>query len=104
MKALEEKKGENILLIDIQKIASFTSYFVICSGTSERMLGALMDAVIEQVKVQHRCKGRIEGKAQDGWLVIDYGGIVVHLFVPDQRNYYRLEELWHEGKTLLHVQ
>jgi ribosome-associated protein len=101
---LEEKKGEDILLLDIQRIASFTDYFVICSGTSDRMLDALADSVILSVNEKHNIKGRIEGKSRGGWMVIDFGSILVHLFSPDQRNYYELEELWHEGKILLHVQ
>ncbi|MFH1908390.1 MAG: ribosome silencing factor [Chloroflexota bacterium] len=104
MDALEERKAENIVLLDIQKIASFTDYFVICTATSDRMLAALADAVLEKVRQAHHHKGRLEGSPQDGWLVVDYGSIVVHLFAVDLRNYYRLEDLWNEGKVLLHVQ
>ena len=104
MDALEEKKGEDILLIDIKDIASFTDYFVICNGTSGRMLDALAKAVDESIRKKHKKKGRIEGAALEGWLVLDYGDVVVHLFSPDQRKYYRLEELWQEGKVLVRVQ
>ena len=102
--SLEEKKGEDILLLDIQKISSFTDYFVICTGTSDRMLDALAEAVTEAIRKKHQKKGRVEGSPQEGWTVIDYGDVVVHLFSPDQRDYYRLEELWNQGKVLLHVQ
>jgi ribosome-associated protein len=102
--SLEEKKGEDILLLDIQKISSFTDYFVICTGTSDRMLDALAEAVTEAIRKKHHKKGRVEGLPQEGWTVIDYGDVVVHLFSPDQRDYYRLEELWNQGKVLLHVQ
>ncbi len=102
--SLEEKKGENIILLDLQGIASFTDYFVICTGTSDRMLDALADVVRRDVRKTHQKKGRLEGVSRDGWLLVDYGDIVVHLFSPDQRDYYRLEELWQEGKTLLHIQ
>jgi ribosome-associated protein len=102
--SLEEKKGEEILLLDIQKIASFTDYFVICTGTSDRMLDALADSVLISVLELHGVKGRIEGNSQSGWKVVDFGTILVHLFSPDQRDYYNLEELWHAGKVILHVQ
>lgn len=102
--ALEDKKGEDILLIDIKEIASFTDYFVLCTGTSDRMLDALADAVQKTTRGKRRRKGRIEGEARDGWLVVDFGDVVVHLFSPDQREYYRLEELWQDGKVLLRVQ
>jgi ribosome-associated protein len=77
---------------------------VLCNGTSDRMLDALAKAVIEDMHVQYKKKGRKEGEARDGWLVVDYGDVVVHLFSPDQRAYYQLEELWNEGKVLLRVQ
>ena len=101
---LEEKKGEDILLLDIRGISDFADYFVICSGTSDRMLKALADGVLEQVKAQYHLRGNLEGEAHDGWLLIDYGGVVLHLFSPDRRDYYRLEELWSEGKVLVRLQ
>jgi len=101
---LEEKKAEDILLLDITDIASFTDYFVICNGTSGRMLDALADTVLKQTRAQLKKRGRKEGESHDGWLVIDYGDVVLHLFSPDQRAYYKLEELWDEGKVLLKVQ
>ena len=88
----------------MKDIASFTDYFVICNGTSDRMLNALADTVLESTRIQHKKKGRKEGEAHDGWLVVDYGDVVVHLFSPDQRDYYQLEELWSEGKVLLRLQ
>jgi ribosome-associated protein len=101
---LEEKKGEKILLIDINQISSFTDYFIICTGTSDRMLDALADSVVKSVHEKHNIKGRIEGTSRCGWVLIDFGSILVHLFSPDQRDYYQLEKLWQEGKIILHVQ
>lgn len=85
-------------------MVAFTDYFVICTGTSDRMLNALADAVLEDMQEKHRKKGRKEGQASDGWKIVDYGSVVVHLFSPDQREYYSLEELWGEGKVLLRLQ
>ncbi len=82
----------------------FTDYFVICTGTSDRMLNALADSVIEDIHKKHRRKGKKEGMASDGWQIVDFGDVVVHLFSPDQRGYYSLEELWGEGKVLLRLQ
>ena len=92
------------MLLDIMKIASFTDFFIICTATSNRMLDALSEAVLRTVREKHRLKGRQEGYANGGWLTIDFGVIVVHLFSPDRRDYYRLEDLWREGKILLHLQ
>jgi ribosome-associated protein len=102
--ALEEKKGEKIILLDIQKVASFTDYFVICTGTSDRMLDALAKGVEEKVRTEHHKKGRKEGAGVAGWEVIDFGSVIVHLFAPEKRSYYKLEELWNEGKVLLRLQ
>ena len=68
------------------------------------MLDALAKAVVEGMREQHKKKGRVEGVSRDGWLVVDYGDVVLHLFSPDQRAYYQLEELWSEGKVLLRLQ
>ncbi len=102
--ALEDKKGEDIVLLDIQKAEAFTDYFVICTGTSDRMLDALADSVLEAGKQQAGLNGRREGPAMAGWIVLDFGGLVVHLFAPEQREFYRLEELWNRGKVLLRLQ
>jgi ribosome-associated protein len=102
--ALEEKKAENIVLLDIKELTAFTDYFIICTGTSNRMLNALADGVSEKTRLDHKKKGRIEGQADSGWIIVDYGDIVVHIFDNELRQYYKLEELWDEGKVLLTVQ
>jgi ribosome-associated protein len=102
--SLEARKGEDILLLDIQRIASFTDYFVLCTGTSDRMLDALAESTLDTVRKTHRKRGTKEGEAREGWVVVDYGDVVVHLFSPDQREHYDLEDLWREGKVLLRLQ
>jgi ribosome-associated protein len=99
---LEDKK--DILLLDIKDVASFTDYFILCNGTSDRMLDALAKGVLEATKKDFKKKSRVEGKSQEGWLVMDFGDVVVHLFSPETREYYDLEELWRDGKVLLKVQ
>lgn len=102
--SLEEKKGEKILLIDIREVASFADYFVLCNGTSERMLDSLADAVRESAKNNFGVLSRIEGAPSAGWMLVDLGDVVVHLFSPERRDYYRLEDLWSQGKILLRLQ
>lgn len=101
---MESKKGEDILLLDIREIASFADYFILCTGTSDRMLDALADVTLESVRQHHPKRGRKQGEAREGWVVVDVGDVVVHLFSPDQRAYYGLEEFWEEGKVLLKLQ
>jgi len=91
-------------LLDIRGIASFADYFVICTGTSDRMLQALVDAVVEAVRNQYKVHARVEGVPREGWLLADFGDVVLHLFSIDRRNYYALEELWEKGKVVLHMQ
>lgn len=102
--ALEEKKGEDIVLLDLKGVVPFTDYFVICSGTSDRMLRALMEAALDKVRDEYKLKTRVEGEVIDGWLLADFGDVILHIFSKAQRDYYSLEELWKEGKILLHVQ
>jgi len=100
---LEDKKGEDILVLDIRELCDFADYFVICTGTSDRMLNALADDVQEKMRQRYRLSARLEGLPEHGWLLLDYGDVVLHLFSPDRRKYYRLEELWGKGKVLLHL-
>jgi len=102
--ALEDTKAEDILLLDLIGIAPFTDYFVIASGTSERMLKALLNNARDAAQEEHDIKPRVEGEAIDGWLLADFGDVVLHVFSNEQRQHYQLEELWEEGKILLHMQ
>ena len=70
----------------------------------DRMLDALARGVLEAKKKDDKKKGRVNGESNEGWVVLDYGDVVVHLFSPDQREHYDLEELWSDGKVLLRVQ
>lgn len=101
---LEEKKGEDILLLDIKEITTIADYFVICSGTSRRMLQALAEGVESFLKEHYKMRTIFEGLPQNGWVLADYGDIVVHIFSIDQRAYYRLEDLWSNGRVIIRLQ
>jgi len=103
--ALEAKKGEDILLLDLLGVCSFTDYFVLCTCSSERTLHALGDELLEHVRIsEDHAPARREGDAHSGWVLLDYGGVIVHLLSPSARDYYKLEDLWSSGKVLLRVQ
>jgi ribosome-associated protein len=68
------------------------------------MLDALADAAVKQAREKHQVRARVEGSPEYGWVLADFGDIILHLFSPEQREYYRLEELWSQGKVLLHLQ
>ncbi|GAB1470169.1 hypothetical protein MASR2M66_10460 [Chloroflexota bacterium] len=89
--------------MDIKDITSIADYFVICTGTSDRMLDALANIAIDEVRIKYKRKAKKQGFSRDGWVVVDFGDVVLHVFSPDQREYYQLEELWEDGKVLLRV-
>ncbi len=102
---LEDKKAEDIVLLDVQGLSSFTDYFVICTGTSERHLDALAEAAAETGRKKHRLKSpRVEGRTASGWVLIDFRDVIIHAFSLEQRRRFKLEELWHEAKIVLRIQ
>jgi len=101
--SLEEKKAEDIVLLDLREITILTDYFLICSGTSERNLRTLSHAVVETAKDQFGIHSKIEGQPNAGWIALDLGDIIVHIFSPNQRNFYQLEQLWQNSKLLLRL-
>ena len=101
---LEDKKGEDILLLDLEGVASFTDLFVICSGGSERTLKALSNEVRKVVKQRYDQRPlQVEGDSRSGWILLDYGGVILHLFSPTLRDYYALEQLWTDGRVVLRI-
>ena len=101
---MEEKKAEKIVLLDIQAVSTFTSYFIICNGTSDRMLDALSSSLREFAKSDFKQPITVEGDSRTGWMIADLEDVVVHFFSPDQRKYYSLEQLWDKGKRLVSLQ
>jgi ribosome-associated protein len=102
---LEEKKAEDIVLLDLAGHSAFADFFIICTGTSERQLDALVDAVDETARKAYQLKSpRVEGHPAGGWVLADFGAVIVHAFSPAQRHRYKLEELWHECKVMLRIQ
>jgi ribosome-associated protein len=102
---IADKKGEGIVLLDVRERTLIADYFVICSGTSERQLKAIVEAVTENVKKQYRLPARyVEGDSVGGWVLIDYRDVIVHVFAPDRRAFYDLEGFWYEAAVLLKIQ
>lgn len=104
VRALEDKIAEEILLLDVQGLCSFADYFIICSGSSERMLSALAEAVAETAHKEFHAQARSHGRSESGWILVDIGPVIVHMLSPDRREYYDLEGFWKEAKVLVHIQ
>lgn len=95
--ALEDKKGENIRVLDISKISILADYFVIVSGSNVSQVKALADAVEERMKMQRIEPKSIEGYRGAGWILMDYQDLVVHIFNEEERAFYDLERLWRDA-------
>ncbi len=101
MSAAEAKKAENILLLDVHGVTTITDYFVICEGSNDRQLNAIRDNILEELAKSGQKPTLKEGTPQSGWLLLDYGYVIVHIFTPERRSYYQLEELWNEAPTVV---
>lgn len=100
----EDKKAADIVLLDLTPLTSLADYFVICSGGSERQLGAIADGIVSSLRDEKvRPIGR-EGTAVSHWILLDFGSVIVHIFTPPERDYYGLEKHWAEARTILRVQ
>lgn len=105
VRVIEDKLGEDILLLDLQGISSFTDYFVIASAKGERQLKAIANAVLDVANAKRRnVAHNLDAQSAGGWVLLDLGDVIVHLFSPEQRDYFNLEELWADGRVLLRVQ
>jgi ribosome-associated protein len=96
-----DRKAVDIVQLDLREMIGYTDYFVICSGRTERQTKAIHDAIYEGLKSTHgRLPERVEGLPGARWILMDYLDVIVHVFVPDTRDYYRLEQLWGEAPVL----
>lgn len=93
-----DKKGMNILALDLRNVSNMTDYFLIAEGSVDRHVIGIYRAIIEDLQKEGRTPLHTEGEQVGDWVVIDYGDIIIHLFTPEMREKYALEQLWHEGK------
>jgi len=97
---LDDKKGSDIVIFDVQKVSGVTDYFVVVSGTSPPHLKALFNELQHSLKQEGVPCFRRAGDPESGWLVLDYIDVVIHVFSPEARQYYAIEELWEEAPKL----
>ncbi len=101
---VSDKKGADILLLDTRPVSFIADYFVIANGESERQLKAIADEIQKQLKTHSVLPLGVEGTPASGWVLLDYGGVITHLFSPAMRDYYRLEQLWVRAPVVVRMQ
>jgi len=104
VEAAANKQASNIVLLDARKVCSFADYFVICSGDSERQISAIYNEVGHKLKQEGILPHHSEGTVDSGWLLLDFGDIIVHIFSLFEREYYQLDELWSKAVPVLRIQ
>ena len=99
-----DKQAIDIVLLDTRDVCSFADFFVICSGDSPRQIDAIRDEIEHVLKKQGVLPHHHEGSTDSGWLLLDYGGLIIHIFAPLERGYYQLDKLWGQAPTLVRIQ
>lgn len=98
--AVFDKKGANIIALDVRNFSTMTDFYVIAEGNVERHVKAIHNAILDTMEQKGHRALHVEGVRESDWVVIDYGEIVIHLLIPDLREKYALENLWKEGKIV----
>ena len=101
---LADRQAEDILLLDVRKVASFADFFVIATAANPRQMRALVNTVAKELRAEDVRAAGQEGDGDSGWVLIDYGDVIVHLFSPELREYYGLEELWKAATPVVRIQ
>ncbi len=101
---LEDRQAHDIVLLDLRNSTTIADYFVIATADSERQLRAVLRALDEELVEAGARNPRSEGSAETGWVLLDFNDVIVHLFSPEQREFYRLERLWKQAQPIVVVQ
>ena len=104
MEAASYKLATDILLLDTRGVCSFADYFVICTGDSARQIQAIFDEVEHVLKREGILSHHTEGTLESGWLLLDFGDVIVHIFAAAEREYYQLDSLWSKAVPVLRIQ
>jgi ribosome-associated protein len=98
-----DKKGSDIVMLRTAELTTMADFFVICSGRSDRQVQALAGAIVDELRDDGIRPLGIEGKASARWVLLDFGSVIVHVFAPEEREYYGLERLWSKAAQVVRV-
>ena len=104
VEAAGDKQAADIVLLDAREVCSFADYFVICSGETNRQIKAIYDEVEHTLKKEGILPHHHEGTVDSGWLLLDFGDVIVHIFAIFERDYYQLDKLWSQASTVIRIQ
>ena len=99
-----DKQAIDTVLLDARRVCSFADYFVICCGETERQMKAIYDEIAQVLKREGILPLHREGTLDSGWLLLDFGDVIVHIFAPAEREYYQMDELWSEATPVVRIQ
>jgi len=99
-----DKQAEDIVLLDVKELCSFADYFVICSGAVTRQISAIANEIEHAMDKKKEKLIRREGDVESGWILLDYGDIIVHIFGAAEREFYKLEKLWGNAVPLVRIE
>ena len=99
-----DRKAEDVVALDIRSLTFIADFFVICTVPTERQMRIVSEVLIKELKQAGGQFGRREGTEDSGWVLLDFGEVIIHLFSPKQRGYYRLEQLWSDAVTIVRFQ
>jgi ribosome-associated protein len=100
VKSIDDKKGENIVVLDVKNISPITDYIVIASGDVPTHTQAIADEILKNLKEKGEVPINVEGLSNGRWIALDYGDVIVNIFIPELREYYNLEELWFDAPRI----
>lgn len=100
VEALEDKKAEDITIIDIREISPIADFFIVANGTNQNQLQAMRDAVDEAMYTNDIHARQVEGNQNSTWILMDYEDVIVHIFSKEDRLFYDLERIWRDGKVI----
>ena len=101
---ISDKKGADITVLDIRPVSPIADYFVIATADNDRQAQAMIEEIEKRMKAQHHLPLSVDGEPGSGWVLMDYGDVLVHIFDPGTRDYYQLEELWNNAPTIVRIQ
>lgn len=104
VEAASEKQANDIVMLDMRELCTFADYFVICSGDTSRQIKAICEEIDRMLAREGITLSRREGTVDSGWVLMDFGDVIIHIFASTEREYYKLEKLWSKATPLIRIQ